>query len=90
MPIQFVPGSERCDDSSRGVTFEGADGERRISFIVSREALSDAYGDVRTKGDSIMTFRAHRSQIEAVASKKYVAQSFVGLVIVTSEDFSKR
>jgi hypothetical protein len=56
---------------SEGVTFFGRDGKTRVRCRISREALDDHYSD----GDRLRpeaAFKKHRSEIEALARRKYL------------------
>jgi transcriptional regulator with XRE-family HTH domain len=58
-------------EMSRGVTFWGQDGEKRIRCRISREALDDHFSD----GDRLRpeaAFKKYRPAIEALARRKYL------------------
>lgn len=74
-------------DMSRGVTFWGEDGEKRIRCRISREALDDHFSD----GDRLRpkaAFKKYRPAIEALARRKYlVGQADAdGTVLLKTDD----
>jgi Fic family protein len=61
---------EHRTDSTRGAIFWGEDGAKRVRCIISREALDDHFSDRgRMRPDA--AFPAHRTEIEAIANRKY-------------------
>jgi len=75
-------------DSSRGVTFWGQDGDKRIRCLISREALDDHFSEnYRLRPEA--AFKKHRPEIEAAARKKYLRgqQQPDGMVLVVTQDF---
>ena len=80
------PGSSY--DSSLGVTFWGEDGEKRVRCRIAREALDDHFSENdRLRPEA--AFKKHRSEIEAVARKKYLRgqQQPDGTVLIATQDF---
>ena len=74
-------------DISRGVTFWGEDGEKRIRCRISREALDDHFSD----GDRLRpeaAFKKYRSAIEALARRKYLVGQAEedGTVLLKTDD----
>ncbi len=58
-------------DTGEGVTFWGQEGKTRVRCRISREALDDHFSDRdRLRADA--AFRKYRSDIEALARKKYI------------------
>jgi transcriptional regulator with XRE-family HTH domain len=65
------PDKEYVYDISTGVTFRGQDGTTRVRCRISREALDDHFSD----GDRLRpkaAFEKHRTDIEALARRKYL------------------
>jgi Fic family protein len=61
---------EHRTDSTRDAIFWGEDGAKRVRCIISREALDDHFSDRgRLRPDA--AFLAHRTEIEAIANRKY-------------------
>jgi hypothetical protein len=58
-------------DMSRGVTFWGEDGEKRIRCRISREALDDHFAD-RDWLRPEAAFKKYRPAIEALVRRKYL------------------
>jgi hypothetical protein len=58
-------------DMSRGVTFWGEDGEKRIRCRISREALDDHFAD-RDRLRPEAAFKKYRLAIEALVRRKYL------------------
>ena len=59
------------DRFGQGVFFEGLDGKKRVRCLISREALDDHFSD----GDRLRpeaAFKKYRSDIEALARRKYL------------------
>lgn len=74
-------------DPSRGVTFWGDDGTKRIRCRISREALDDHFSE----GDKLRpeaAFKKHRPSIEALARRKYLLGQLEseGSVLITTQD----
>jgi transcriptional regulator with XRE-family HTH domain len=75
-------------DSSLGVTFWGEDGEKRVRCRIARAALDDHFSENdRLRPEA--AFKKHRSEIEAVARKKYLRgqQQPDGTVLIATQDF---
>jgi len=67
----LVFGDSDAKAEAEGVTFFGQDGKTRVRCRVSREALDDHFSD----GDRLRpeaAFKKHRTEIEALARRKYV------------------
>lgn len=65
------PDEEPSYDSWKGVTFWGQEGNKRVRCRIEREALADHFSD----GDRLRpeaAFKKHRSEIEALARRKYI------------------
>lgn len=74
-------------DSSRGITFWGEDGTKRVRCRISREALDDHFSE----GDKLRpeaAFKKHRASIEALARRKYLLGELEseGSVVITTQD----
>lgn len=74
-------------EMSRGVTFWGEDGGKRVRCRVSREALDDHFSD----GDRLRpeaAFKKYRSAIEALARRKYLLgqREDDGTVLIRTEE----
>ena len=74
-------------DISRGVTFWGEDGTKRIRCRISREALDDHFSE----GDKLRpeaAFKKHRASIEALARRKYLLGELESenSVVITTQD----
>ncbi len=65
------PDPEYRYDSSEGVTFWGQDGNARVKCKISREALDDHFSE-RDKLRSEDAFKKYRTEIEAIARRKYL------------------
>jgi hypothetical protein len=81
------PDRDHLTDTTRGTTFWGDDGEKRIRCIVSREALDDHFSD----GDKLRpdaAFQAYRPEIEELASRKYALGELEpdGMIVVRTAD----
>jgi hypothetical protein len=81
------PDKEHHTDDTRGVIFWGEHGKGRVRCLISREALDDHFSDGnRLKPDA--AFLAHRTEIEAFASRKY-AQGQIerdGFIVIRTGD----
>ena len=65
------PDKEFRDDFGIGVIFWGQEGNRRVRCVISREALDDHFSDRdRLRPDA--AFQKYRTEIEALARKKYI------------------
>ena len=65
------PDQEFRNDFGIGVIFWGQEGKKRVRCVISREALDDHFSD----GDRLRpdgAFKKYRSDIEALARKKYL------------------
>ena len=65
------PDQEFRSDIDERIIFWGQDGEKRVRCMISREALDDHFSD----GDRLRqeaAFKKYRSDIEALARKKYL------------------
>jgi transcriptional regulator with XRE-family HTH domain len=72
---------------SRGVTFWGEDGEKRMRCRISREALDDHFSE----GDRLRpeaAFKKYRQAIEALARRKYLTGQAEddGTVLLKTDD----
>jgi len=67
----FLEGGETYVFDRKVVVFWGQDGEARVRFEISREALDDHFGG--DGKDKLEVFRANRRAIEREARRKYVA-----------------
>ena len=65
------PDKEFRDDFGIGVIFWGQEGDRRVRCVISREALDDHFSD-RDRLRSDAAFQKYRTEIEALARKKYI------------------
>jgi transcriptional regulator with XRE-family HTH domain len=65
------PDQEPRVDIGEGVAFWGQDGEKRVHCRISREALDDHFS-VRDRLRPGAAFKKYRSDIEALARKKYL------------------
>jgi transcriptional regulator with XRE-family HTH domain len=65
------PDQEFQNDVSEGVTFWGQEGKNRVRCRISREALDDHFSD-RDRLRPEAAFEKYRSDIEALARKKYL------------------
>jgi transcriptional regulator with XRE-family HTH domain len=67
--VKFEEGATRDADDS--IVFWGNDGDARVRFRISREALADHFseGD-RLRPDA--AFKKHRHEIEGLARRKYL------------------
>jgi fido (protein-threonine AMPylation protein) len=69
--LKFTDGAEKWDYDREVVVFYGQDGDGRVRFAISREALDDDFrGDSR---DKVEVFRENRAAIEQRARQKYAA-----------------
>ena len=58
-------------DADDGIVFWGNDGETRVRFRISREALDDHFSESdRSRPDA--AFKKHRREIEGLARRKYL------------------
>ena len=65
------PDKEFRDDFGIGVIFWGQEGDRRVRCVISRETLDDHFSDRdRLRPDA--AFQKYRTEIEALARKKYI------------------
>lgn len=65
------PDEEFRDSFGEGVIFWGQEGKKRVKCVISREALDDHFSDGdRLRPDA--AFKKYRSDIEALARKKYL------------------
>jgi len=84
----LVFGDDRFSDRfGEGVSFEGKEGEKRVRVLISREALDDHFSD----GDKLRpdaAFKKYRSDIEALARKKYLLGQLEpdGSVLIRTND----
>ena len=65
------PDQEFTNDFGIGIIFWGQEGKTRVRCVISREALDDHFSN----GDRLRpeaAFKKYRSDIEALARKKYV------------------
>jgi transcriptional regulator with XRE-family HTH domain len=74
-------------DISRGVTFWGEDGAKRVRCRIAREALDDHFSE----GDKLRpeaAFKKHRASIEALARRKYLLGELESenSVVITTQD----
>lgn len=74
-------------DMDDTIIFWGQDGEKRVRCRISREALDDHFSD----GDKLRpeaAFKKYRSDIEALARKKYLLGQLEpdGSVLIRTED----
>ena len=74
-------------DMGAGVTFWGEDGRTRVRCRISREALDDHFSE----GDRLRpeaAFNKHRSEIEAIARRKYLSGRIEhdGTVVIKTQD----
>ena len=68
------PDKDHRTDTTRVTIFWGENGEKRVRCIISRQALDDHFSN----GDKLRpeaAFRAHRVEIEAIASRQYAASA---------------
>lgn len=88
-PITFPAKVERYDGERDLVLFAARTGDGEIDCAVSGEALEDHYG---ARGASerarLAAFRAHRSEIEEAARRKFTARSLErdGSILIRSGD----
>ena len=83
--LVFTESESRVD--SDGVVFWGRDGKARVRCRISRAALDDHFSD----GDRLRpeaAFKKHRSEIEALARRKYLLghREPDGSVLIRTED----
>jgi transcriptional regulator with XRE-family HTH domain len=65
------PNKEYSYDMGAGVTFWGEDSDQRVRCRIAREALDDHFSD-RDKLRPPAAFQKHRTEIEALARRKYL------------------
>ena len=85
----IFPDKEHHADNVVGVIFWGDHGKDRVRCLISREALDDHFsGGDRLKPDA--AFLAHRTEIEAFASRKYARgqREPDGSIIIRTGDVS--
>jgi Protein of unknown function (DUF1488) len=69
----LTPHVTRCRtrDADDSIVFWGNDGDTRVRFRISREALADHFSeDDRLRSDA--AFKKHRHEIEGIARRKYL------------------
>jgi transcriptional regulator with XRE-family HTH domain len=78
-------------DADDSIIFWGNDGESRIRFRISRQALSDHFsqGD-RMRSEAV--FKKHRHEIEGLARRKYLLgqRETDGTVVLKTLDIARR
>ncbi len=65
------PDDEFKYEIDKGIAFWGQDGEKRVLCRISREALDDHFSD-RDRLRPEAAFKTQRSEIEALARRKYL------------------
>lgn len=83
------PDQEFSFDIGQGVTFWGQEGKERVRCRISREALADHFSDSdRLRPDA--AFKKHRSEVEALARRKYLLDQREpdGTVLIRSLDIT--
>ena len=87
--VEFPDKLERYDPDRLLILFPGLTADGEISCAVSGEALRDGFG-ARGLGKTALTaaFRAHRSEIEDLAERKFANRQREpdGSILVTSSD----
>jgi hypothetical protein len=76
-------------DIDDAVTFWGQEGEKRIRCRISREALDDHFSDKdRLRPDA--AFKKYRSEIEALARRKYLLDQLEsdGSVLIRTDEIA--
>jgi Fic family protein len=82
-------GADQRTDITQGTIFWGEDGAKRVRCLISREALDDHFSDGdRLRPDA--AFQAHRAEIEAFASRKYMLGQMEpdGTVLIRTGDLA--
>lgn len=71
------------------INFWGQEGEKRILFRISREALDDYFSD-RDQLRPEAAFKKYRKQIESIARRKYLSNESEpdGTVLIRGEDIA--
>jgi transcriptional regulator with XRE-family HTH domain len=85
----IFPDQEFRSDIGEGVTFWGQEGDKRVRCRISREALDDHFSDRdRLRPDA--AFKKYRSDIEALARKKYLLGQLEpnGSVLIRTNELS--
>lgn len=76
-------------DSWQGVTFSGQEGNKRVRCRIAREALADHFSDGgRLRPEA--AFKKYRSDIEALARRKYLLGQLEtdGSVLIRTEEIA--
>jgi transcriptional regulator with XRE-family HTH domain len=85
--LSFAEGETRDADDS--MVFWGNDGETRVRFRISREALDDHFSeDDRLRPDA--AFKKHRRDIEGLARRKYFLgqRELDGSVLIRTDEIA--